>query len=133
MYGLRKVNNTYTPNGSGRDCIIFFDQGFRGGKVDYTRFNAHPGAPSVSEYKRGPNNRNEWQAFPSSSLRPDLHKDKIKVGKSIQRQRSGLIAQRIAVESEHRTLAKTMMTTSTPVLPYVKQTGTAHPAKNAPF
>ncbi len=50
MYGLRKINNMYTPNGSGRDAIIFFETKFRGGRAGYTQFKRAGGGSTLAQH-----------------------------------------------------------------------------------
>jgi len=71
MHGLRKINNMYAPNGSGRDCIIYFDQQFRGGKVGYTNIQCHPGA--VCESKRAVSlSKHRYKSFDAGPHSPSV-------------------------------------------------------------
>lgn len=39
--GLRLINNNYVPDGTGRDRLVYYDRGFRGGKECTNQFLAH--------------------------------------------------------------------------------------------
>lgn len=51
MHGLRKINNTYTPDGTGRDLLIYYDPAFRGGKAFSDTFSPHLPKPEAGDVK----------------------------------------------------------------------------------
>lgn len=53
MHGLRKINNTYTPDGSGRDLLIYYDPAFRGGRQCDDKFSPHFPKPETGDVKLG--------------------------------------------------------------------------------
>eukprot|EP00929_Paragymnodinium_shiwhaense_P018934 TRINITY_DN13070_c0_g1_i1.p1 TRINITY_DN13070_c0_g1~~TRINITY_DN13070_c0_g1_i1.p1 ORF type:complete len:191 (+),score=28.78 TRINITY_DN13070_c0_g1_i1:98-670(+) len=65
MYGLRRGNNNYCANGTGRDLTTYYDAGFRGGKYGVDKVNQHlpqpqPGSPKHFKLNSlGFNARNE--------------------------------------------------------------------------
>eukprot|EP00397_Hematodinium_sp_SG-2012_P047575 GEMP01054167.1.p1 GENE.GEMP01054167.1~~GEMP01054167.1.p1 ORF type:complete len:220 (+),score=30.51 GEMP01054167.1:66-662(+) len=69
MYGLRKINNSYVSNGSGRDTIIIFDPYFLSGKLGLKSlhhpdpFNGGPpqhGPPHAYNAFKGPPVGDAW-------------------------------------------------------------------------
>lgn len=53
MYGLRLMNNNYTAAGDGRDLVINYDAGFRGGKLFQDKLPQHLPKPWVNPRSSG--------------------------------------------------------------------------------
>jgi len=51
MFGLRKINNNYVANGTGRDLTINFDSSFRGGRLGSGSLVQHWPKPFVDSPK----------------------------------------------------------------------------------
>jgi hypothetical protein len=48
--GLRLINSNYTSDGTGRDCMMFFDAGYRGGKVLMNNYGSHQNHSTSAPY-----------------------------------------------------------------------------------